>query len=97
MKKHIMRALLGLALAAPVTAFAAPADHNGHPGHYEWRSLPQFSPRTPGPVQQQIWVPDAAQTASCDCAMMAMGSDKAADCMARKQSMGSSLSSRRSA
>lgn len=97
MKKFILHALLGVALAAPITAFAAPADQNGHTGHYEWRSTPQFSPRASTSTLQHVWVPDAAQIAGCNCDMMQMDSDRAADCMAHKQAIASPSPSHRAA
>lgn len=95
MKKFVLRALLGVALAAPAVAFAMPADHNPQAGHYEWRSIPQFGPRASRPARQQVWVADATQMANCDCDMMKMGSAKAADCMTRMQAIASPVSGHR--
>lgn len=89
MKKFIVHAFVGVALAAPAIAFAASADHNGHTGHYEWRSVPQFSPRASTSTLRHVWVPDAAQITGCNCDMMQMVSDRAADCMAYKQAIAS--------
>lgn len=97
MKTFVLRALLGVALAAPITAFAAPAGHNQQAGHYEWRSIPQFGLRASGPARHQVWVPDATHMASCDGAMTAMDSSKAADGTARKQAPAWPLSNHRAA
>lgn len=64
------------ALGAP--AFAQDAPAAGSRGHYEWRSVPQYGPRAIGPSRVRIWVPEDAQAASCNCAMMQAS---AADCM----------------
>jgi len=89
MKNHAFYALLGVALAAPVAAFAGQADHSQQSGHYEWKSVPQYGPRATGPAQRRVWVPDTTQVASCDCDMMKMSSTGAADCMKRTHSMAS--------
>ncbi len=86
MKNRVFYALLGIALAAPVAAFAGLPDHSQQSGHYEWKSVPQYGPRATGPAQRRVWVPDAAQVASCDCDMMKMS---AADCMKEMHSMAS--------
>lgn len=69
-------ALSTLAVGSP--AFAQDAPAAGARGHYEWRSVPQFGPRAIGPSRVRVWVPEQAQVASCDCAMMQAS---AADCM----------------
>src|SRR3546814_12121807 len=76
--------LLGIALAAPVAAFAGQPDHSQQSGHYEWKSVPQYGPRTTGPAQRRVWVSDTAQVASCDCDMMKMSGTDAANCMKQK-------------
>lgn len=86
MKNRVFYALLGVALAAPVAAFASQADPGQQSGHYEWKSVPQYGPRATGPVQRRVWVPDTKQVASCDCDMMKMN---AADCMKEMHSMAS--------
>jgi hypothetical protein len=80
MTKFTFRAatLAVLALGAVSTAAFA-ADSNARPGgHYEWQQVPQYGPRSTGPTQKRVWVPDTAQMADCDCDMMKMS---AADCM----------------
>ncbi|CAM5582330.1 hypothetical protein CP98_04583 [Sphingobium yanoikuyae] len=37
MKNRVFYALLGIALAAPVAAFAGEPNTNSQSGHYEWR------------------------------------------------------------
>lgn len=58
MKNRVFYALLGVALAAPVTAFAGQPDHSQQSGHYEWKSVPQYGPRATGPAQRRVWVTD---------------------------------------
>lgn len=87
MKNRVFYALLGVALAAPVAAFAGQPDHSQQSGHYEWKSVPQYGPRVTGPVQRRVWVPDTKQAASCDCDMMKMSSASVADCMKQMHSM----------
>src|SRR3546814_19655935 len=81
MKNRVFYALLGIALAAPVAAFAGQPDHSQQSGHYEWKSVPQYGPRTTGPAQRRVWVSDTAPVASCDCDMMKMSGTDAANCM----------------
>lgn len=64
------------AIAAP--AFAQDAPATSARGHYEWRSVPQYGPRATGPARVRVWVPEAREMASCDCAMMRASP---ADCM----------------
>src|SRR3546814_18938871 len=66
MKNRVFYALLGIALAAPVAAFAGQPDHSQQSGHYEWKSVPQYGPSTTGPAQRRVWVSDTAQVATCD-------------------------------
>ena len=73
---------LGMALAAPIAAFAGQAEHPSSSGHYGWRSVPQFGPRATGPARVRAWVPDSTQQAS------------AADCMKEMHSMASPSSTR---
>lgn len=87
MENRIFYALLGVALAAPVAAFAGQPDHSQQSGHYEWKSVPQYGPHATGPAQRRVWVPDAVQAANCDCDMMKMSSAGAADCMKQMHSM----------
>lgn len=89
MKNRVFYALLGVALAAPAAAFAGEADHSQRSGHYEWKSVSQYGPRATGPAQRRVWVPDTAQVARCDCDMMKMSSNGAADCMKQMHSMAS--------
>lgn len=76
-------------LAATAAAFsvAAPAladaSHSSTPGHYEWRSVPQYGPRATGPAQRRVWVADDAQMANCDCDMMKMSADECMGTMKR--------------
>src|SRR3546814_17003105 len=79
--------LLGTALAAPVAAFAGQPDHSQQSGHYAWKSVPRYGPRTTGPAQRRVWVSDTAQVASCDCDMMKMSGTDAANCMKQMHSM----------
>jgi hypothetical protein len=89
MKSRAFYALLGVALAAPVAAFAGQAAHSQQSGHYEWKSVPQYGPRVTGQAQRRVWVPNTTQVASCDCDMMKMSSTDAAECTKRMHSMGS--------
>lgn len=89
MKNPFFYALLGVALAAPATAFAGQPDHSQQSGHYEWKSVPQYGPRAPLQAPKRVWVPDTAQAANCDCDMMKMSSASAADCMKQMHSMAS--------
>ncbi len=89
MKNRVFYALLGVALAAPVAAFAGQPDQRQKSGHYEWKSVPQYGPHATGPAQRRVWVPDATQVAACDCNMMKMSSTAAADCMKQMHSMAS--------
>jgi hypothetical protein len=70
-------ATLAVLAAASTAAFAADAAARAG-GHYEWQQVPQYGPRSTGPTQKRVWVPDAAQMANCDCEMMKMS---AAGCM----------------
>lgn len=63
-----------------VPAFAQ-GDAAGTGRHYEWRQTPQYGPRAPIQSARRIWVPDAAQVASCNCDMMKMSGTDAAACM----------------
>jgi hypothetical protein len=71
-----------LAAAMILPAAAQAADQSAASGHYEWRAQPQFGPRAPLATPRRVWVADATQAASCDCAMMAA---HATDCMARSR------------
>jgi len=71
-------ATFAASLSAIVSAPAFAQDAQARSGHYEWRSTSSFGPRPSGPMRTRIWVPDGAQQASCDCAMMHA---RAADCM----------------
>ncbi len=64
----VAAALSIFALGAP--AFAQDAPAAGSRGHYEWRSVPQYGPRAIGPSRVRVWVPEDAQVASFNCAMM---------------------------
>lgn len=64
--------LAAVALAAapqPSSPDAAPVSQAAPSGHYEWRPVPQFGPRSTGPTMRRVWVPDR-QRPACDCAMM---------------------------
>ena len=76
MKIHVLAAAIGAALALPIPALAA--DGQSGAGHYEWRSVPQYGPRSTGPTQKRVWVRDDAQMTDCHCEMMKIS---AADCM----------------
>jgi hypothetical protein len=89
MRIHVLAAVLGTALLAPAAAFAADAPQDRGPGHYEWRPVPQFGPRSTGPAQKRVWVPDPAQMAGCDCAKMKMNAD---ECMKGMHSTGGASS-----
>ena len=73
-----------IALAATLAAFASAsiASASDRPGgHYEWQNRPVYGPNKSGlPSLVRVWVGNAADIASCDCAMMR---DKAteAECM----------------
>ncbi|MBY0520507.1 MAG: hypothetical protein K2P79_08790 [Sphingomonas sp.] len=75
--------LIAAALAAITSASAAFAhDASAANGHYEWQSRPTFGPNKSNlPSQVRVWVKDATDVASCDCAMMHQTA-MAADCMA---------------
>ncbi|MEO6092819.1 MAG: hypothetical protein ABIT04_09570 [Novosphingobium sp.] len=92
MRISVFYALLGIALAAPVAAFAGQLDNCQRSGRPEWKSVPHYGPRATGPAQRRVWVPDATQAAACDRDMMKMGSTAAADCMKQMHSMASSAS-----
>lgn len=87
MKNRIFNALIGVALAAPVAAFAGTPNTNQQSGHYEWQSVPQYGPRAPLAAQRRVWVPATEQAANCDCNMMKMSSADAADCMKQMHGM----------
>jgi hypothetical protein len=79
--KKTMLAAAAFAASLSAIAVSAPAfaqDAQPGSGHYEWRSTPSFGPRAPTAVRTRIWVPDAMQQATRDCAMM---HGAAADCM----------------
>ena len=67
MKNRVFYALLGIALAAPVAAFAGEPNTNSQSGHYEWRQSPNYGPRAPSMSPRRVWVPDAPQMANCNC------------------------------
>ena len=87
MRNRLFYALMGVALAAPVAAFAGQPNANQQSGHYEWQSVPQDGPRAPLATQRRVWVPATAQAANCDCSMMKISSADAADCMKQMQGM----------
>jgi len=72
----IAAVLSTFAMAGP--ALAQDASATGARGHYEWRSVQQSGPRAIGPARVHVWVPEAREMASCNCAMMQAS---AADCM----------------
>ena len=82
-----MKTLLSIAAAlAAITSTSVAFAHDAQPtsatGHYEWQSRPTFGPNKSNiPVQVQVWVKDATDVASCDCAMMQVAA-MSADCMA---------------
>jgi hypothetical protein len=63
-------AAAALAAAVQPSSDAAPVAQAAPSGHYEWRPVPQFGPRSIGPAMRRVWVPDR-QKPACDCAMMA--------------------------
>ncbi len=79
-----MKTLLSIVAAiAAVTSASAAFAHDATPanGHYEWQSRPTFGPNKSNlPSQVRVWVKDATDVASCDCAMM-HETAMAADCM----------------
>ena len=80
-----MKTLLKIAAAlAAITSASIAFAHNAPSitGHYEWQSRPVFGPNKSNvPSRVQIWVKDAPEVASCDCAMM-HDAAMSADCMA---------------
>ncbi|MCW3837272.1 hypothetical protein ACFQ1E_14155 [Sphingomonas canadensis] len=64
--------------AVALPAFAQDASATNARGHYEWRPVPQYGPRATGPTRVRVWVPEAREMVSCDCAMMHASP---ADCM----------------
>lgn len=74
-----------LTVAATLAAFtsvsiAAASQPSG--GHYEWQNRPQPGPnKTNLPSRVRVWVKDAIDMASDDCAMM-RNKSTSADCMA---------------
>lgn len=81
--KNIIRAAAAAATfllsSTGATAFAA----NGQPaptgGHFEWRSQPNYGPRSPMRAPLRVWVADPKAMAASNCAMMSGVS--VADCM----------------
>lgn len=86
MKTSLFYALMGVAIAMPAAAFA---NQPKGAGHYEWRTVPQYGPRSTGTTQRRVWVPDSPQAAGCDCDMMKHSAAKAAECMKEMHSMAS--------
>jgi hypothetical protein len=82
MKTFTIAAALGAALLASTPAFAATSPQEQGSGHYEWRDVPQYGPRSTGPARKRVWVPDHAQMANCNCDMMKMSAN---DCMKHMQ------------
>ena len=81
-----MKTLLSIAAAlVAVTSASVAIAHDAQPstsGHYEWQSRPTFGPNKSNiPAQVRVWVKDATDVASCDCAMMRVAA-MSADCMA---------------
>ena len=64
----IAAALAAISSASMAFAHDAPATDSS--GHYEWQSRPTVGPRAPLTAPTRIWVSDAKEVASCDCAMM---------------------------
>ncbi len=62
------------------SAFASDVQPAPTAGHFEWRSQPNYGPRSPTRPPLRVWVADSKAMAACNCAMMS-GSG-AADCMA---------------
>ena len=82
-----MKTLLSIAAAlAAITSASVAFAHDAQPtnttGHYEWQSRPVFRPNKSNiPAQVRVWVKDATDVASCDCAMM-RETAMSADCVA---------------
>ncbi len=75
-----MKTILTLAAVAAALATASVASaHDTAAGHWEWKTLPTFGPKSIGPSRIRVWVKGAETSmANCDCDMMKMS---AADCM----------------
>lgn len=73
-----------LTIAATLAAFTSASTLSASEptgGHYEWQNRPVYGPNKSNlPSRVRVWVKDAADIASCDCAMMRDGATKAA-CM----------------
>lgn len=78
-----MRAFLSIAAAiAAFTSVSAVSAHERGPGHWEWQSRAAPGPNKSNlPTRVRVWIKDAPDVASCDCAMM-HDTAMAADCMA---------------
>lgn len=77
MKTKYFVAAMAAAFSIAGAAYASPAPIDAS-GHYEWRQIPSYGPRTPLAAPRRVWVSDSPQTANCACDMMRMS---AADCM----------------
>ena len=82
MKTFTITAALGAALFAPGATLAANTTQEHASGHYEWREVPQYGPRSTGPARKRVWVPDHAQMANCNCDKMKMSAN---DCVKHMQ------------
>jgi hypothetical protein len=82
-----MKTILVLAavVASLATASVASA-HDSVSGHWEWKTLPTFGPKSTGPSRIRVWIKDSdTSMANCDCDMMKMSPD---DCMKGMHHMG---------
>ena len=67
-----MKMILTLAAVAAALATASVASaHDNAAGHWEWKTLPTFGPKSTRPSRIRVWVKGAETSmANCDCAMM---------------------------
>lgn len=70
MKTKLRAAAMLAATSIGWPALAAASSPGPLSGHYEWRSMPQFGPRSAGPSHKRVWVPDRTRLADCDCTTM---------------------------
>jgi hypothetical protein len=72
MKTFFMLAAVAAALAATSAASANEAAG----GHWEWRSQPNFGPKSTGPSRVRVWEKDRGNdVANCDCPTMKIDRD----------------------
>lgn len=75
MTKIVFAAFAAVVAVSTASASQAASQNPSQAGHWEWRSGPSYGPRAPIPASRRVWVADAAQAASCDCAMMKQASN----------------------